>query len=682
MQLGDPVDRIKGVGPTMQEKLARLGIDTVGGLLMHFPRDYRSYGRPLAASDKSMDDDSPCAYLIRLTRPASIISRGRMQIVTTSVPAGGSNLQIIWYNMPYLKKRLTPGRNLILYGKIIHKGSRRILEHPDIFEENAYAQISDSLQPVYSLTQGITQNFMKKAAASILADLDLSSDHIPEDIRKRYQLAEYNFALRQIHFPENAAALAQARSRLAFDEFFLFILSVRLLSRDTAKAANHFKLREDVNADSFIASLPYKLTSAQMRAFRETDADMRSDHVMNRLIQGDVGSGKTIVAALALMEAALSGYQCCLMAPTDVLARQHFEKFSSIFSQMDIRVLLLTGAMKASEKREAYKKIQSHEADIIIGTHALFQEKVVYDRLGLIVTDEQHRFGVRQRQLLSAKSSGGQPHVLVMSATPIPRTLAIVLYSDLDISIIDEKPQGRIPIKNCLVDTSYRQAAYRLMEKEVKAGHQVYIICPLISESDGIEAENVEDYSSMLRKKLDGRIRVGLLHGRMKADEKDRVMKDFSEKKIDVLVSTTVIEVGVDVPSATVMMIENCERFGLAQLHQLRGRVGRGSCQSYCIFMYGHGGKNVSRRLQIMVGTNDGFEIAAQDMKLRGPGDLFGVKQSGELAFHIADIFRDSAELMNAGQAASELLANDPDLSLPEHALLRDRVKEEGSLIL
>ena len=425
---------------------------------------------------------------------------------------------------------------------------------------------------------------------------------------------------------------------------------------------------------TFLNRLPYKLTQAQMRTWSEILTDLSGGLIMNRLIQGDVGSGKTIVAFLALLTAAYNGFQAALMAPTEVLARQHYESLSQMLSKqgMEIRTVLITGSMNAKEKREAYEKIRSHQADLIIGTHALIQEKVEYDNLALVITDEQHRFGVGQRELFSDK--GKDPHILVMSATPIPRTLAIILYGDLDISVIDQLPQGRQPIKNCVVNPQWRPKAYDFIRKQVEEGRQAYVICPMVEPSELLEAENVLDYTKKLRKELPSSITVEYLHGQMKGKEKNAVMERFASGDVQVLVSTTVIEVGVNVPNATVMMIENAERFGLAQLHQLRGRVGRGDFQSYCIMVNCSGEEGVSKRLDILNHSNDGFYIASQDLKLRGPGDIFGMRQSGDLEFKLADIFTDAPLLKSVSEEVNQLLDQDPELSRPEHQELKQKL--------
>ena len=430
-------------------------------------------------------------------------------------------------------------------------------------------------------------------------------------------------------------------------------------------------MKKTWTTEQIIEELPYRLTGAQMNTWHEIERDLAGKALMSRLVQGDVGSGKTIIAFLAMILAGENGFQSALMVPTEVLARQHYESFQKLTEEhgLSIKAVLLTGSNTAKEKRERYEQIRQGEASVIIGTHALIQEAVEYKCLGLVITDEQHRFGVKQREALAAK--GNPPNVLVMSATPIPRTLAIILYGDLDISVIDELPARRLPVKNCVVDSSYRPKAYSFIERQVKEGRQAYVICPMVEESEGLDAENVTDYTKKLRSALPGEIRVEYLHGKMKAKEKNRIMEEFARGEIQVLVSTTVVEVGVNVPNATVMMVENAERFGLAQLHQLRGRVGRGEHQSYCIFIQGNKEETTSKRLEILNKSNDGFYIAGEDLKLRGPGDLFGIRQSGSMEFRIGDIYNDAGILKEASEAAGEILALDPDLSLTQHRNLK-----------
>ncbi|MCR4672914.1 MAG: ATP-dependent DNA helicase RecG [Lachnospiraceae bacterium] len=679
MELGDPVVKLKKIGPKTAEYMEKLGITTVGGLLRHYPRAYRVYTAPLDISDTSYDDVCPAPYKVFLSEAPVLIRKGRTPVVIQNIdrnPAG--KVQAIWYNAPFIRRSLSPGTTVIFYGRIVRKGNNRTIEHPEIFSEESYEPIENTLQPIYPLTAGIKQKSVQSAMRQALKQVSLASDYLPENIRKGNRLSELNFAIHQIHFPENEECLKEARARLVFDEFFLFSLELMQIKRDRGQQENRFVINDFSKADELLSGLPYKPTNAQLKVWEEIKADISGDKAMNRLVQGDVGSGKTLIASLAMASAAGSGYQSCLLAPTEVLAEQHYAKLSPMFSRLGFKSVLLTGAMTEKQKRSVREEIISGKADIVIGTHAVFQDKVLYDRLGLIVTDEQHRFGVRQRHALSEKAGEKQPHVLVMSATPIPRTLAIILYGDLSISVVDEKPENRLPVKNAVVGTSYRPTAYRFIQKQIEEGHQVYIICPLVEKSEEIEAEDVESYTKALKKAFPDSVKISGLNGRMKSEEKNRVMRNFSEGKIDILVSTTVVEVGVDVPNATVMMIENAERFGLAQLHQLRGRVGRGDAQSYCIFVYGQNTEAIRKRLEIMQSTNDGFKIASEDLKMRGPGDMFGIRQSGELAFSLGDIYTDSDLLKSAADAAKRLFEEDPGLELPEHQRLKEEAAQRG----
>lgn len=464
---------------------------------------------------------------------------------------------------------------------------------------------------------------------------------------------DYVEAVTLIHFPPKMDALIEARRRLVFEEFLEFIIGIRQLKESQAVMENHFPIKEKWITEEIMEGLPYRLTNAQMRTWLEIERDLCGRRLMSRLVQGDVGSGKTILAFLAMILTVDNGYQSALMVPTEVLAKQHYEGLLKLLKEQGkehIKPVLLTGSLTAAQKRKVYEEIAVGRAHIIIGTHALIQEKVQYKELALVITDEQHRFGVRQRESLANK--GNPPNILVMSATPIPRTLAIILYGDLDISVLDELPAARLPIKNCVVDTSYRQTAYKFMWKQIEEGRQVYVICPMVEESEEADGENVMDYGAVLKKEFEGRAHVGILHGQMKQAQKNEIMEAFSRNDIQILVSTTVVEVGVDVPNATVMMIENADRFGLAQLHQLRGRVGRGKWQSYCIFMQSEGKKEKSKRLEILNKSNDGFKIAEEDLKMRGPGDFFGIRQSGEMEFLLGDVIQDAEILKQAAEAA------------------------------
>ena len=663
---------LKGVGEKTEKLFQKIGITTTDDMLHYYPRNYDSYEAPEEIG--SLKENSVVSVRGTVTAGVYVNRIRNLQVISITVADTTGKLPVVWFNAPYLKNTLKKGSCFIFRGKISRKKGHLEMEHPEIFTPAAYEEILHSMQPIYGLTAGLTNKLIIKLMHQILDEQSLQTEFLPDEIKEFYHLADDNYAISTVHFPGNMQELLVARKRLVFDEFLLFILAVQILKGKTEEAPNAFPMKPVWITEQVMEGLPYHLTKAQLRVWHEIEEDMKSPVVMNRLVQGDVGSGKTMIAALAMVAAAKAGFQSCMMAPTEVLARQHYENLQALYAPFGIETVLLTGSMTAAAKRKTYSRIENHEADVIIGTQALFQEKAVYDKLALIVTDEQHRFGVRQREQLAMKSNGGEPHVLVMSATPIPRTLAIILYSDLDISVVDEKPANRLPIKNCVVGTSYRPTAYRFLEQQIRQGHQVYVVCPMVEESENIEAENVQEYTEKLKKVLPADIKVEYLHGQMKPEQKNGIMERFSEGEIQVLVSTTVIEVGVDVPNATVMMIENAERFGLAQLHQLRGRVGRGDAQSYCIFIYGQENKKVKDRLNIMLGTNDGFKIASEDLKLRGPGDMFGIRQSGSMIFKIGDVFADSACLVEAGKAADHILSEDPELKSEKYAFLGNRI--------
>ena len=671
---GQPLTSLKGVGEKTGKLFERLGIVTLRDLLSYYPRDYQAYERPVPIGQ--LKEQKVMSVESALVTNADLLRFNRMQLVSARIRDLSGSLQLAWYNMPYMRASLKTGQLYVFRGRVVRKRGGLVMEQPEVFAPEAYAALEDSLQPIYGQTKGLGNKAIVKLMRQALEVRQLEREYMPAQIRRRQELAEINYALERIHFPADRQELLFARKRLVFDEFFLFLTGVKKLKEQRENRASSFVMQKTSLARQLEASLPYALTKAQERALADVRRDMQSGFVMNRLIQGDVGSGKTIVAVLALLMAAENGFQGAMMAPTEVLARQHYESISRLFSEcgIDRRLVLVTGSMTAKEKRAAYQAIASHEADIVIGTHALIQEKVVYDKLALVITDEQHRFGVGQRELLSEK--GDSPHVLVMSATPIPRTLAIILYGDLDISVIDELPAGRQAIKNCVVDTSWRPKAYAFIADQAAQGRQAYVICPMVEASEMIDAENVTEYAKLLRRELPDTIRVEYLHGKMKKKEKSRIMEEFADGQIQVLVSTTVIEVGVNVPNATVMMIENAERFGLAQLHQLRGRVGRGASQSYCIMINGSGDGDASKRLEILNKANDGFFIAEEDLRLRGPGDIFGLRQSGDLEFRLADIFTDAQVLKAASNEVSRLFAEDPLLEQEEHQELKRRIEE------
>lgn len=675
MNQDSAITEIKGIGEKTKELFAKMGVYTVGDMLLHFPRTYIKYPVALSIDEIHGLNEEPHAIAAKVTEAPVVKNGRRMQVVLLTIGSPGHKIQLIWYRMPYLKNSLKRGQYYVFYGKVSIREGKYVMEQPGIYAPEAYEQMADRLYPVYSLTSGLTGKLVIKTIRQALEAEVFVMDYVPADIRETYALCEYNYAMKQIHFPDSMDALIMARRRLVFDEFFLFIMGMQYQKKQEKREKNNFYFKDDGFIQKLTDLLPYQLTNAQQRALDDVTENMHGEYVMQRLIQGDVGSGKTVIAFLAMAWCAHNGFQSAIMAPTEVLARQHYESFQKFCTDfgLDFPLVLLTGSMTAKEKRQAYEKFALLPSAMIIGTHALIQEKVLYSNLALVITDEQHRFGVRQRDFLAEK--GRHPHILVMSATPIPRTLAIIIYGDLDISVIDEVPARRLPNKNCVVTTGYRPKAYEFIEKEVRNGHQAYIICPLVESSENFEGENVTDYAKQLASELPSDIRIGILHGKMKAAQKTQVMEQFAANEIQVLVSTTVVEVGVNVPNATVMMIENADRFGLAQLHQLRGRVGRGDAQSYCIMVNTSSTKTAKKRLEILNHSNDGFLIASEDLKLRGPGDFFGIRQSGEMVFTLADIYQDADVLQDASEAVKMILTADPNLSGEEHVALHKKME-------
>ena len=660
---------LKGVGEKTAALFEKLHVYTAEELVSYYPRDYEQFSLPVPLEKAPVEETA--AVEGRLFGNVATRHVRGLSLTTFEVSCEGGSLHMTYFNMPYLKNTLKRGQPYIFRGTLHRRKDRYVMEQARIYKPEEYGKLTDCMQPRYATTKGLTNNAITKAVKQAFGLVDLSQDPLPEKIRIAEGFPSFRKAVEQMHFPTGREALLAARDRLVFDEFFRFILVLRMMRESNERMKSVRPMIEVAQTGRLIEALPYRLTKAQQKVWAEIQADLTSAYAMNRLVQGDVGSGKTILAFLSLIMCVANGLQGAMMAPTEVLARQHYESLQKLNQEhgLQLHPVLLTGSVTAKDRREIYARIESGEADIIIGTHALIQEKVTYKNLALVITDEQHRFGVRQRETLAQKggivsemvdtASGagdGSPqeetavHVLVMSATPIPRTLAIILYGDLHISVLDELPADRLPIKNCVVNTSYRNTAYKFIEKEVAQGRQVYVICPMVEEGEEQELEDVASYAKKLKSALSPSIRIETLHGRMRPAEKTRIMEAFEAHHIDVLVSTTVIEVGINVPNATVMLVENAERFGLAQLHQLRGRVGRGDKQSYCIFISKSERPETMERLKILNESNDGFYIAGKDLALRGPGDLFGIRQSGDLQFALGDIYRDAAILQRTNE--------------------------------
>ncbi len=674
--MNNSIGTIKGIGQKSQELFHKIGIYTIRDLLDYYPRTYDVYDMPVSIS--LLEEGYTMAVEGRIMGNINVSNHTRLPVTSLFLKDDTDMLKLIWFRANYIKKILKPGQRLIVRGKVLKKNGQFYMEHPEIFtDENTYYAKVGTLQPRYALTKGLTNNLITKSVVQTMNNcMNDYQDVFEPSTLKKYNLCESFKAIKGIHFPETKEEYIEARRRLVFEEFVTFIVTLKSLKEDSIVDSNCLLIESTECSDRLITQLPYQLTSAQNKVWEEIKRDLKNKNkTMSRLIQGDVGSGKTIIAVLALIAVAMEGYQGALMAPTEVLAKQHYKSIEELFEayQIPLKIEVLTGSMTAKEKKEAYERIASGESRVIIGTHALIQSKVQYRNLALVITDEQHRFGVKQREELANK--GVKPHVLVMSATPIPRTLAIILYGDLDISIIDELPANRLPIKNCVVGTDYQPTAYKFMEKQIEEGRQCYVICPMVEESEHLEGANVIDYSSKIQEALGTKIRVAYLHGKMKQVQKDEIMERYYQREIDVLVSTTVIEVGINVPNASTMLIENAERFGLSGLHQLRGRVGRGRHQSYCIFMTATKSKATKERLNILAKSNDGFYIANEDLKLRGPGDLFGIRQSGDMDFRVADIIQDANILQLASEACH-------DLSALEEKRILDKKKGKDGIIL
>ena len=661
MQLNDPITAVSGIGEKTAALYRKLNIFTVYDLITHYPRDYEEWSDIVNIGELKANH----VYAIRgmvISAPQTYHIRKNMSVTSVRVKDASGACDITYFNMPYIRNSLQPGKQCIFRGRVVLKNNKMTMEQPKIVSPHDFERNLHRLSPIYPTTKGLTIAAITKAVRTAIDALDFHEDYIPEDLRQKYGLGDWRSSISGIHFPANREEMLAARKRLVFEEFLFFIVSVMVLKDMASREVNDCPMMRIDACKDLIDALPYELTNAQKKVWAQIEEDMCSVHLMNRLVQGDVGSGKTIVAILAMLMCVMNHAQAAFMAPTEVLATQHFETISELASKYNLpfKPVLLTGSLTAKEKRRTKERIALGTCNVIVGTQALLQDDVDFYDLRLVITDEQHRFGVKQRETLAQK--GLQPHILVMSATPIPRTLAIILYGDLDISVMDELPANRLPIKNCVVNTDYRAKAYEFIAKEVENGRQVYVICPMVEASDEIMGdqpvlENVMDYTQKLKKELPSSVRIDYLHGQMKSKAKNFIMEEFANHNIDVLVSTTVIEVGINVPNATVMLVENAERFGLAQLHQLRGRVGRGKHQSYCIFMTATGQNDTMERLQVLNKSNDGFFISSEDMRLRGPGDLFGIRQSGQFQFTIGDIYQDANILQEAQSCAQEIYA-------------------------
>lgn len=648
MKYDDSIRVIKGVGEKAEKRFHKLDIWEVGDLLEHYPRDYDEFHDVVPI--RELKEGKVMAVEGILQRRPSVKNTARIKIITAFLEDSTGVVQVTWFHMPFLVSRLHLGTRYLLRGRVGRIGGRLVLEQPKLYSKNEFYKNVNKMLPIYPLTAGLTNNQVTKAVRCALSECEGITEFLPAELRQRNDLIGYRKAVQDIHFPKSRVDYLKARKRLAFDELFLYQAALRAIRIQNCHASTHvMQYKEEI--DRFIRDLPFSLTGAQTKVFGEIVSDMTGGNVMNRLLQGDVGSGKTVVAVLALYLAVCNGGQGAFMVPTEVLASQHFHSLGKMLGGLGVRVGLLTGSLTAKEKREGKEKLASGEWDIVVGTHAVLQENVSFANLTLVVTDEQHRFGVRQREALQEK--GDDPHVLAMSATPIPRTLALVLYGDMDLSVMDEMPADRLRIRTCAVGTDYRMDAYKVMMSQIRKGHQVYIICPMVEDNEESELESVTIYTERLREIFKDNAVIESLHGKMGAQEKQEIMERFGGGRTDILVSTTVIEVGIDVPNATVIMIENAERFGLAQLHQLRGRVGRGQAQSYCILMCGREDGEGKERLQVLVDSDDGFCIAREDLKLRGQGDFFGVMQSGDKLFQLADIYEDAALLTAASEEAA-----------------------------
>ncbi len=676
MDVNTPLRELPGVGEARAKGLEKLGLRVAGDLVGYFPRSYEDRRQVYAIAEAPVGELC-CVRVMAAEEPRRMHIRKGLDVTRLKVVDGASAMLVTFFNQGYVRQALHRGEEYILYGRVELMGSHRQMTNPQ-FEGAERPWACGRIMPVYPLTAGITNHLLAGLVERALRELPPPAETLPDHLLARHHLAPAADCWRSIHFPADEDALDAARRRFAFEELFYLSLGLALLRE--RRSRGHGPAFGETDLEGFYRLLPFTLTGAQRRALEESATDLALTRPMNRLVQGDVGSGKTAVAAGCAWLAVRSGWQCAMMAPTEILAEQHAKTLSAMLSPAGIEVGLLTGSMKASEKRKVLAALETGALPFVVGTHALLSQGVAFRRLGLVITDEQHRFGVEQRAALAAKAGGEEdfsPNVLVMSATPIPRTLALIIYGDLDVSVIDELPPGRMPVKTVLVGESKRQRMYGFVRDQVKEGRQVYIVCPAVEENpEGAwDLKAVTEYARVLGEQVFPDLRVGLVHGRMKAKEKEAAMAAFTAGETNILVSTTVIEVGVDVPNASLIIIENADRYGLSQLHQLRGRVGRGKHQSWCVLVSDNRSPDTRARLKVLTQTNDGFRIAEEDLKLRGPGDFFGQRQHGLPALRVADLETDTRVLKEAQDAAAEVLTADPGLTEPEHRPLLEKVR-------
>lgn len=674
VDLNKDIKYIKGVGPNRAVLLNRLGIFTLGDLITYYPRDYEDRSKPKKICDVANGEEVLVQGIVQSKLVESRIRKG-LTLYRTKIADDTGFMEIVWYNQSYLKNQIKQGQVYNFFGKVSLKYNKKEMNSP-VFDIDTKTKNTGKIVPLYPLTYSLSQNVLRGIIENGIKEIDGQlPETLPEYILKNYSLYDINTAIKQIHFPDNFEKYELARKRLAFEELLIMQLALLTLKKSYTHQEKGIVFDKNIKMADLIDNLPFKLTKAQLRVLEEIDNDMESEKPMNRLLQGDVGSGKTIVSIISTYKAVKSGYQVAIMAPTAILASQHLESFTQILGAYGIKCELLISNITKKRKEEMLERLKNGEIDVIIGTHALLEENVVFKNLGLVVTDEQHRFGVKQRGTIVAK--GNNPDTLVMTATPIPRTLALILYADLDISIIDELPPNRQKIDTFAVTKRLEERVNNFVKKQIDEGRQAYIVCPLVEENEEINAQSVLELAERYKNEVFADYKVEYLHGKMKPKEKDEIMEKFKKGEIDILISTTVIEVGVNVPNASIMIVENAERFGLAQLHQLRGRVGRGEYKSYCILKYQGNSDIIRQRMSIMQETNDGFKISEKDLELRGSGEFFGTKQHGLPEFKIANIFQDMPMLKNIQSIASNILQEDPELEQEKNKRLKHEVEKK-----